>query len=332
MSASRRTFLLAAGAAGLLSWPLFRAGLQPPKLFTRTSWALGSDVSLTVAAANEASASRALAAAFDEIERVEQVLSLYRSDSQVSQLNRERSLRDPHPFLLTVLHAAREASTATAGAFDITIQPLWSAYALAQHEGRSPTAEQLAHARSKVGWRQVKFDRARVELREPVESISLNGIAQGFALDRAVDILKQHGIQNALVNTGEIGGLGTKDATDRWSAGIQHPRERDAYVAVANLDGRALATSGDYETRFSQDFARNHIFDPRTGESPTELASVSVVAPTGMQADVLSTAAMVLGRQKTLQLLATLPQVDALLVDKAGRVTQTPGFPSVDLG
>lgn len=330
MPLARRKFLvLAAAGAGLCSLPWLARGFRSaPQPCTKTSWALGAELSLTVVGLNEFRANRALNAAFAEIELVEQTMSVYRPESQLSRLNRERVLEQPHPHLLTVLAAAERTSRATNGAFDISVQPLWNLYATAKRAGRTPTTDEIAAARSKIDWRKVEVSPDGVRLHDPIEAITLNGVAQGYALDRALAVLKEHGATSALVNTGEISSLGQKTAGDPWTVGIQHPREPEAFIAVADLDGRALATSGDYETTFSADFAKNHIFDPRTGESPTELASASIVAPTGLQADALSTAAMVLGRERMLAYLAELVNVDALLVDKAGNVVRTPGFPA----
>ena len=132
------------------------------------------------------------------------------------------------------------------------------------------------------------------------------------------------------MNSGEIGCLGRKPDGCDWTVGVQHPRESDAFVALTALRGRSLATSDDYETTFSEDFSKNHIFDPRTGDSPSELASVSVAAPSAMQADAFSTAAMVLGVDRAVALIATLADVDALLVLKQGRMRRTPGFLQVE--
>jgi len=112
-----------------------------------------------------------------------------------------------------------------------------------------------------------------------------------------------------------------------WRVGIQHPRERDAFAALASLENRCLATSGDYETTFSDDFSRHHIFDPHTGESPGELASVSVLAPTAMSADALSTTLFVLGPERGMEMLRQCPGIDALMILKDGRRLATDGFP-----
>lgn len=329
---NRRKFLLgaAAGAALLGTGYAARQFISRTSV-ARTSWALGANVSLTVIGLRETAANRALDAAFAEIETVEQTMSLYLPDSQLSQLNRERVIQRPHPYLLTVLQSAAQTSQQTDGAFDISVQPLWNLYSAAKRNGTSPTAAELDAVQQKIDWRKVEFNQREVRLHDPIEAITLNGLAQGFALDRALAALVAHGATSALIDTGEIGSLGVKAPGDAWTMGIQDPRERDAFVAVADLDGRALATSGDYETAFSADFAKNHIFDPRTAASPGELASVSIVAPTGLQADALSTAAMVLGQARTLQLVARLPNVDALFVDKRGNVVRTAGFPQANL-
>lgn len=158
-------------------------------------------------------------------------------------------------------------------------------------------------------------------------SITLNGIAQGYAADAAMRVMRAHGVRHALIDAGELGALGRSRGRAPWSAGIQHPRVADAFAALARLEDRCLATSGDYETAFSADYSRHHIVDPRSGRSPGELASVSVAAPTAMLADALSTAVFVLGTERGLALLREHPGSDALLITKSGRHLATAGFP-----
>jgi thiamine biosynthesis lipoprotein len=328
----RRRFIWATvgavGVAGIGSLGGIVVGGRPRRdLTTRTGWALGSDVSICVAGLAPEQANRAIDAAFAELESIEQVMSLYRPDSQICRLNREGVLDNPHSYLVEVLRQAAEASAQSQGAFDITVQPLWELYASAKRAGQLPEESSVALARERIDWRRVEVRDRQIRLRGNGTAITLNGIAQGFATDRVQAVLRMHGVKHALINAGEVGSLGVKAEGDRWTAGIQHPRQADAYVSLAELDGRSLATSGDYETTFSPDFRKNHIFDPRTGDSPTELASAVIVAPTACQADALSTAAMVLGTEGTLRLVERLPHVDALLVRKDGRVLTTPGFP-----
>lgn len=336
MSLSRRRFLSialgggAALAAGGLGWQRF-----VDQSVTRTAWALGSDVSMTVLGLPADHAERALDSAFAELETVEQVMSLYRPNSQLCRLNRDRTLERPHPYLVEVLAMAEQTARLSEGAFDITVQPLWELFAACRKQARLPTDAEIADARACVDWRAVEVSDESIRLRAPVTAITLNGIAQGFAADRAIAALREHRVEHALVNSGEVRSLGRKPDGHDWTVGIQHPREPDAFVSLTELRGRSLATSGDYKTTFSADFSKHHIFDPRTGQSPSEVASVSIVAPTAVQADALSTAAMVLGTDRTRALIESLSDVDALFVLKDGRTLHTQDFPLVqknDLG
>jgi thiamine biosynthesis lipoprotein len=266
-------------------------------------------------------------AAFGELALVEELMSIYRPESQLSQLNNKRVLDNPHPYFLQVLEAARETSRRSQGAFDITVQPLWTVFAAAKKGGELPAASAIERARELVDWRKVVVAPDRVRLRGKGTQITLNGIAQGYAADRAAAALGARGVAHALIDAGEIGTIGGKPGGEPWSVGVQHPRHVDAYLSLARLNGRCLATSGDYATAFSADFRFNHLFDPRTGRSPTEFASVSIAAPTGIMADALSTAVFVLGFKRGLALVESTPGADALVMLKDGRTLATRGFP-----
>jgi thiamine biosynthesis lipoprotein len=209
------------------------------------------------------------------------------------------------------------------------VQPLWELFSAAR-SGRIPTDEQIQAARQRVDWKRVQFTDHYVRLKGPNTRITLNGIAQGFATDRATKALQAHGILHGLIDAGEIGAIGADRGSDPWRIGIQHPRDEDAYISIAQLTGRCLATSGDYATTFSSDFRDHHIFDPRSGRSPRELASVSVVANSGIDADALSTAAFVLGARQGADLIRGVPGCSAFFVRKDGSTLMTPGFPIIN--
>jgi FAD:protein FMN transferase len=342
---SRRQFCvltLGAGSAGLGMAGLAGSRSQEPQtgeqgsgssalelvLVSRRSKALGTQVSIDVLHADRDRAEQGISAAFAELSLVERVMSLYVPGSQICRLNREGFLQDPHPYLVDVLQRARAMSTASDGAFDITVQPLWELYAEAKKANRLPDPEVVEAARAKVDWRRVEILPTEIRLRGRGTAITLNGIAQGFAADRAVEALRRHGIRRALVNTGEIAALGTKSHGEPWSVGIQHPRRNEAYVALVPLADRCLATSGDYATPLSADYREHHIFDPRVGHSPATFSSVSVVAPLACEADVLATTVFVLGAERGLTLLRSKPGCEALLVFKDGRVLTTDRFPT----
>jgi thiamine biosynthesis lipoprotein len=319
--------LLAAGGAGAAAGGLaYSGGPRGLSVVTRQAQALGTRVSLTVRHRQVDAAERAIEAAFAELALVERLMSIYQPESQLSRLNRQGELAQPHPQLVAVLAAAAQLSAASGGAFDVTVQPLWEAFSAAQKASRLPTEAEIAAARARVDWRGMQISHDHLQLR-PGMRITLNGIAQGFAADRLSAALRSHGVEHALIDAGELSAVGRSPREGAWRVGIQHPRHKDAYIALADLDGRALATSGDYATKFSADGHYNHIVDPRSGCSPTEVASVSVVAPTATEADALSTAMFVLGPDAGLALAARRRSVDVFIVLKSGETIAAGGFP-----
>lgn len=294
---------------------------------SRSGWALGTQVRLTVFHPDSAAAKKAIEAAFRSVDAVEEVLSLYRPQSQVSELNRTGRLDHPHPWLVEVLEEATHLSGRTKGAFDITVQPLWSVYDAANKAGRLPEPAVLKAALAKVGWERVVLEPGRVRLQGRGTQITLNGLAQGYAADVMAAELARRGVRHALVDSGEISGLGTRPGAEFWSIGIKHPRQEGACLGVTELNGRSLATSGDYQTRFGTGYRNHHLVDPRTGHSPEDWSSVSVAAPSAFQADALSTAAFLLDRRQAMQLVRDTPGADALFIDKDGRTFATEGFP-----
>jgi thiamine biosynthesis lipoprotein len=331
---SRRRFLLASTGAGALlalgAWKAWRgSGRTRPTVVRRSSHALGTSVSLTVVGECEEQCQSAIDAAFAEIELVESVMSIYRPNSQLRKLNATGVVEHPHAYLAEVMRRAQTVSKASGGAFDVTVQPLWELYAAARQRNELPAEDAIAAARKRVDWRRLRVTDEVIRFTAPGMAVTLNGIAQGFATDRALAALQSHGIEHALVDAGEVASIGHDAENQDWTVGVQHPREPEAYAALARLDNRALSTSGDYATTFSEDRRQNHIFDPRTGASPESFASVSIVAPTAMLADALSTACFVLKPSEAMELMAAMPDADAFCVLKNGRTLTTPGFPKL---
>ena len=334
---NRRRFLVTLGATGASAvaggalWRLAQggkavrlpAGLQSAQ---RSGRALGADVSILALHEDQAVAAKAIDAAFAEIETIESVMSLYRPDSQVSRLNDKREFLKPHPYMVQVLRKANAVSAASNGAFDVTVQPLWTLYANSAATGHMPGPGDIDRVRRHVDWRQVEVADDRIRLKGEGTAVTLNGIAQGFAADRVLAALAANGVRHALVNTGEIGTLGRRDDGERWTVGVRDPRHGDALIRRIALDDRCVATSGDYETVFTPDYVNHHIFDPHTGRSPQAFQSVTVLARTGLEADALSTAVFVAGLDRGRQLIESSPGADAFFVLKDGRTRATAGF------
>lgn len=311
--------------------------------------AFGTTVWLQAGHANPAVATAGIDAAVAAVQRVDQQMSLFRPDSLVSQLNREGVLHQPPADLLGLLRLAARISAASAGAFDATVQPLWALWARAHSQGRRPSAAELSQARALVDWRGVQLKPQAIRLARPGMAITLNGIAQGHAADMARQALLQHGVADALLDTGEWWPMGASADAGPWRLGVHDPhamrREAGATNAARSdlaasrsaaadaqrilgaliADGRALACSSDDKLSFSADHRDHHILDPRSGSSPTQLSTVVVAAPSAALADGL-TKPMFMGSAADALALARRWSVDVLTVDKAGRIAMSPGL------
>lgn len=286
---------------------------------------LGTTLSLRVAHGDPAVAERALDAVAATIRHVEAHMSLFDPNSALSRLNRDGVLLDPHPDLFKILRLAQSVSARSHGAFDVTVQPLWQVFEAAQRHAALPTQAAVLQARASVGWQALEIAPRRIRFMKPGMAVSLNGIAQGYAADLVRRQLQANGIEHALINTGEWAALGRPDAQHGWTLGIASPRDERRLIASLRMDGRSIATSADNQTTFSNDLRHHHIFDPHTGYSPPDLASVTVAAHSCALADALTKVMFVAGPQQAL-ILAKVWQVDVLLVDKAGQWQATPGL------
>ena len=299
------------------------------QLFTGATLAFGTTVTVSVIHDDAREAEAAIGDALDQATQVDRLMSIYSPASQVFQLNRDGVLERPHPHLLEVLRQAHALSELTRGAFDITVQPLWQAFRKAADEQALPSRQQRLDAKSRLGWNRMVVDADKVSLGKPGASITLNGLAQGYAADLAMAAVRARGIDNALLDTGEFSAHGNSGTRQAWTLGVLDPRDAESLAAVLKVDGRCVATSGDYVSTFTPDFVHHHIFDPATGDSPQELASVTVLAPSAMLADGLSTAFMVMGARKAHTLAARLAGVGLMTINKRGVVWKSPTFPTL---
>ncbi|MGQ3213407.1 MAG: FAD:protein FMN transferase [Shinella sp.] len=219
-----------------------------------------------------------------EIDRLENVLSLYRPQSALSRLNREGHLDAPPFELLECLSLAGAVQRASGGRFDPTVQPLWALWAESAASGGRPDARAIEEARRKTGWEKMKLDAAAVTL-QPGMALTLNGIGQGYVADRVATLLEAEGLTDILIDTGELRALGGRPAGGEWPVRL----ETGGHLALRQ---RALATSAPLGTTFDQAGRDGHILDPATGmPAPAKWRSISVSASTAAIADALATAA-----------------------------------------
>ncbi len=293
---------------------------------------MGTNVEIMISSGEPSLGVLALKKAFQEIEKIDRLMSTYRSDSEVSELNRQAGQKACRVSAetLTVIERAIYFSHLSGGAFDITIAPLVRLWNFRSQT--VPAPEDIKKALKKVGYQKIKINRALAEvyLSEPGMAIDLGAIAKGYAVDQACALLRQKGLTNYLVNAGgDLRSQGTKERGHPWIIGIKHPRLKEALIAKIHLTGAALATSGDYEKFFIKNGERyHHLLHPLTGQPARQCQSVTVMAPSAMDADALATTVFILGPEQGLALIDKLPDVHALIIDQRGRVLLSPNWPA----
>lgn len=292
---SRRRFIgISAAAAGLALLPFGRGARAAASAVVWQGRALGAVATLQIHHRDRAAAEGLIQQAVTELDRLERLFSLYRGDSALVELNRRGVLNAPAQEMVALLDEARRISALTGGAFDPTVQPLWTLYAT--HFGKpdaapeGPEAAEVETALSRIGLGHVLVSRDRVAFARRDMALTLNGIAQGYITDRIVALLREGGIEHSHVDMGEHGLIGARPDGGPWRVGIADPDRPQAVAATLEVVDQAVATSGGYGLRFDAQGRFNHLFDPRTGLSAKLYKSVTVIHPSAMAADALSTA------------------------------------------
>jgi len=284
---------------------------RPLREFEERRVLLGTMVNIKVLTGDEKKADRAMDAAFLEIERVDSLMSRYSQESELSKLNSTGHSR--HRELIRVIAECKRWGELTDGAFDVTITPLFELWDFESQ--RIPEEGDLRRVADFVDYRKIWVSDSLIQIREGME-IDLGGAAKGYAVDRAVDRLENLGIQHALVDAGgDIRALGGR-GEEPWKIGVKHPRKNGIFRLIELRDG-SVATSGDYEKYFVRDGVRyHHILDPRTGYPAKKCVSVTILAETAMEADILATGVTVLGPDAGARLVESLEGVGALIISE----------------
>lgn len=247
----------------------------------------------------------AVDAAFQEVRRVDRMLSKYRPDGELGEVNRHAAERPIKvtPELFALLSECERYSRESEGTFDITIGPLMKVWGFFRGTGRLADKQQVAQALEKVGHRNVVLDAANGTVRfvRPGVELDLGGIGKGYAVDRMAALLKEKGITSALVNAGgsSIYGLGAPPSEDRgWEINIRDPKSQSKVVADVYLKDESISTSGSSEKFFlAENRVYSHIMDPRTGYPAEGVLEVSVIAPRTLDSEAWTKPYFILGRQ-----------------------------------
>ena len=261
--------------------------------------------------------------ALDEITRLEEKLSFFRPNSMVSYLNAVAAA-EPVAIddeLFQLLDACLELWHATNGAFDVTATPLWETWGFARRDGRLPSEAEIAAARESVGCDALKIDKSAQTVRflKPGLRLNFGAAGKGYALDMAARSLRDGGIDDFLMHGGlsSVLACGTQkndSGTAGWRVGVAHPMRRGQRLRELRLIDRAVGTSGTQQQFFHHRGKRyGHILDPRTGWPADKLLGVTVLAPSALLADALSTAFFVMGPEAALAYCAAHEEIAALL-------------------
>lgn len=297
---------------------------QPPARVVETRRLMGVPWTITVYAATPDTGRAAVEAAFAEAGRLEGILSDYDPESELSRLSAAAPTAGPVPVgddLWRVLSAAVEWRDKSDGAFDPTVGPLTTLWRQARRSGVMPRADKLAAARQAVGAAMLTLEKERqaASLRAPAMRLDLGGIGMGYAVDRALGVLAARGVKSAMVDaSGDIAVSGSPPGTAAWRIEVAAlpDLEGRADRGVLDLVNAAVTTSGDAFQAVEIDGVRySHVVDPRTGLGVRGPAAVTVIAADCTTADVVATAASVLGPEAGLAFVETVPGAAARFVE-----------------
>jgi thiamine biosynthesis lipoprotein len=290
---------------------------------------MGTNIDVEIWHDDAARGNAAIDAVMDEMRRIDNLMSHYKPESEISQIN-QRAFREPvvvDQELFDLIGQAIHFSEVTEGAFDITYASVGYLYDYRKHV--KPTESQIKAALPAVNFRNLLLDPKAHSVRFEHEGmrIDLGGIAKGYAVDRGIGILQARGVQHAVVTAGGD----TRIIGDRfgrpWIVGIRHPDDKNRVITRIPLIDTAMSTSGDYERFFDENGVRyHHIIDPKTGHSASKVRSATILGPTAMQTDGLSKTAFVLGADEAIRIIEKLPDFDAIFVRPDGKVLYTKGL------
>lgn len=335
----RRSFLKLSGllGAGAATVALLPAAAEAVKFdrkrykVSATRPALGTVVSMTLIHESRERAQEAMGRAFEEMDRLAGILNRYDSVTAVGLLNHEGRLSDAPPEVCRIVSRAMHHYRWTGGAFDITVKPVVDLFKN-RYETSGPLTvpeDELERMLELVDARKVVLGPREIRFSRPGMGVTLDGIAKGYIVDRASELLDRLGVPNHLVNAGgDIRTHGERADGRPWSVAIQDPDKRGNYPDVIRMRDGAVATSGNYEVYFDREKMVHHIVDPDSGHSPRLHASVSVQAGSAMDADALATGVFVMKPVLGLRLIESLPDCAAFVIERSGRTQKSSGWKS----
>ena len=312
----------------LLLATLFTAGASA-EWYEESQAIMGTEVSVELWHEDAATAQKAINAVMTEMHAINQWLSPWVISSELSRVNSRAAGEEVHisSDFAALLSRSFEISQRSDGAFDVTFASLGNLYDF--RNGARPDEQQTADLLPALDYRQVQLNphKQTVRYTHPKTAIDFGGIAKGYAVDRCLSILRDLGIRHAVVSAGgDSGFLGDRRGRD-WMVGIRHPRQSDTSVIHLPMANAAMSTSGDYERFFDENGTRyHHMLIPESGDSARAVVSVTVLGPETTITDALSTTLFVLGPERGLAMINTMPAYDAVFIDPRGKVYYSDGL------
>lgn len=325
--------LVAAGTVVLVVFLAGRNGSSPDEYKAPALFAMDTTFEVTIQGKPEDEAEADAEAAFELVKEIESLTSRFAPGSDVARINAAagKEAVEVNPRTIQIIQESLEISRRSGGAFDITIAPLVELWGFYDKDYRVPSGEEIEDVLDAVGYSLVLVDEqaGTVSLTDERVEIDLGGVAKGYAVREAFELLEERGVEHGLVNFGgTVGAIGTRADGERWVIGIRDPRgEATDLAGDLRLADGFVASSGDYERFFTENGTRYcHIFDPSTGYQPRQLTGVTVAGSDPVTADLLSTAVFIMGTDSGFELVDGLGGFEALAIDSDGEVLMTGGM------
>jgi FAD:protein FMN transferase len=268
--------------------------------------AMGTTYVVVAYGSDRVKLSAAVDASLEEVERLDRLLSNYRPESEISEINRLAGQR-PVPVseeVCRLLEACVRYSRESNGSFDVTVGPLMKVWGFYKGSGRMPHRSEIKGALTRVGYEKIRIDSGArtVEFARPGVEIDPGGIGKGYAVDRMVDILKNSGVTSALISAGTstLFAIGTPPGENGWPVTIRHPKDASRIALNLRLQDESMSTSGNYEKFFWADGKiHSHIMNPRTGYPAQGVLSASVISPRAIDSEAWTKPLYIDGRKWT---------------------------------
>jgi thiamine biosynthesis lipoprotein len=317
----------------LISFPAY-GDENPGYVVSEHRALMGTEVIIKVFGDNRPEMERAVQDAFEEISRLERMMSNFIPTSELSRINQQAG-KTPVPVsreLFSVIQKSLMFSDITEGTFDISfasVGKLWDFRA-----GILPPPEAIAKQLPYVDYRKIRLNEkdSSVFLPYPEMEIGLGGIGKGYAVDRAMEVLTKQGIHDAIIMAGGDMMVKGKKGKDLWRVGLRDPDNKDRILAVLPLQDQAVSTSGDYERFFIKDGVRyHHIIDTRTGYPARLCRSVTLLSKDATTTDGLTKGVFIMGPERGMALVERLEGVEAIIIDAQGKIHLSSGLTSLKM-